>query len=149
MSDRRTFAGRWPRAFRVVAWLYFLVFTIGAVGFIPSAIRDLATLATPGQVGTVVVTRCTSAYYPSCYGDFTSTNGGVTITDAKIAGGGYDNVGDRHVAYGDSATGSISIPRSGGDITMDIVLSLVLLLLWIPSFVYCVYLPIRRRRSRR
>jgi hypothetical protein len=114
MSDRRTFAGRWPRAFRVVAWLYFLVFTIGAVAYIPSAVRDLATLATPGQVGTVVVTRCTSSYYPSCYGDFTSGNGSVTITDAKIAGGAYDTVGDRHTAYGDVVS-VLSVLRLSAD----------------------------------
>ncbi|HWE91360.1 MAG TPA: hypothetical protein VG317_18005 [Pseudonocardiaceae bacterium] len=110
--------------------------------------KDLSTLATPGQVGSVVVTRCNNAAFPDCYGDFSSADGSVSITDTKIAGAGYDHVGDKYTAYGDPATKSISIPRNGGDIAIDIVGPLILLLVWVPSFLYCVYLPIRRRRLR-
>ena len=149
MSDRRTFAGRFPRTFRVFMWLYFLMFTIALAALIPASVKDLSTLATPGQVGTVVVTRCNNAAYPDCYGDFSSADGSVSITDAKISGAGYDHVGDRSTAYGDPVGKTISIPRNGGDIAIDIVGPLLLLLVWVPAFLYCIYLPVRRRLRRR
>jgi hypothetical protein len=149
MAERRSAQARMSPIFAVYRWILFVIITIAAIAFIPYAITELADSSSAGVPGTATVTNCDKQAYQTCYGNFTSSAGGVTITNAKISGGGEDNVGTKLTAYGDAATRTINVPLSGPTTVRNIALPIVLVLVWIPLCWLCIWRPIKRRALRR
>lgn len=149
MTERRSAQARLSPVFAVYRWILFVIITIAAIAFIPYAITELADSSSAGVPGTATVTSCDKQAYQTCYGNFTSSDGRVTITDAKISGGGEDSVGTKLTAYGDMASRTINVPLSGGIMVRNIALPIVLVLIWIPLCWLCIWRPIKRRNRRR
>jgi hypothetical protein len=149
MAERRSARVRTSPLFAVYRWILFVIITIAGIAFIPYAITELADSSSAGVPGTATVTNCDKQAYQTCYGDFTSSDGRVVITNAKVSGGGEDAVGTKLAAYGDAATRTINAPLSGPTIARNIALPIVLVLMWIALFWLCIWRPIKRRTLRR
>ena len=149
MAERRSAQSRMSSIFAVYRWILFVIITIAAIAFIPYAITELADSSSAGVPGTATVTTCDKQAYQTCYGNFTSSDSRVTITNAKISGGGEDSVGTKLAAFGDAPTRTINVPLSGPITARNIALPIVLVLIWIPLFWLCVWRPIKRRALRR
>lgn len=149
MTERRSARSRMAPLFAVYRWILFVIITVALIALIPTAITEFADSSSTGVPGTATVTHCNKQAYQTCYGDFTSSDNRVVISNAEIAGGGEDSVGTKLAAYGDTATRTINVPLSGPIIFRNIALPIVLLLMWIPLVWLCVWRPIKRRVVRR
>lgn len=149
MAERRGARARMAPIFSVYRWILFVIITIAGIAFIPNAITELANSSSAGVPGTATVTNCDKQAYQTCYGNFTSSDGRVVITDGKIPAGGEDSVGTKLTAYGDAATRTINVPLSGPIAVRNIALPIVLVLFWIPLCWLCIWRPIKRRTLRR
>lgn len=149
MAERRSARARMAPVFAVFRWLYFVVITVALVAIIPTAIMDVAGYSSAGVPGTATVTQCSTQAYQTCFGDFTSSDGRIVITNAALTDGREESVGTTASAYGDAATRTISVTLSGPVALYDIALPVVLVLMWIPLFWLCIWRPIKRRALRR
>jgi hypothetical protein len=149
MAERRSARARMAPLFAVYRWILLVMITVALIALIPTAITEFADSSSTGVPGTATVTHCDKQAYQTCYGDFTSSDGRVVLTNVVIAGGGEDSVGTRLAAYGDTATRTINVPLSGPIIVRNIALPIVLVLMWIPLVWLCIWRPIKRRVLRR
>ena len=90
--------------------LGFVVIVAAAVYFSVTSIRDVVDPAANGHVGTVVVDYCIPLKRSStCYGDFTSADGQVTLKRADLIGAEHSSVGQTFTAYGEPGRSSVTV----------------------------------------
>jgi hypothetical protein len=152
MNQRQDwFARTFPRTNLLLGWIWFVVITILTITFAILAIRELVVPSTSGHLGTAVVVECDTNHgtYRECFGNFSSNDGQVSFVNTRIWGEDGAHAGDRFMAYGDPNNKTVTVPTSGQSRFTDVYLTLVFLVVWIVTFIFRIYLPLRRRKRRR